>query len=103
MMNILAWIILGVVAGAIAKALYPGRQGGGFLGTMILGIIGSFVGGILHTLITTGELALASGIYFWWLYHCHHWCNYYAVRLLQGHTKSSVGFSCVFPTIRERG
>ena len=61
MMNILAWIILGVVAGAIAKALYPGRQGGGFLGTMILGIIGSFVGGILHTLITTGELALASG------------------------------------------
>lgn len=62
-MNILAWIVLGLIAGAIAKAIYPGHQGGGILGTMILGIIGAFVGGSLYTLLTTGTLALsASGL-----------------------------------------
>lgn len=62
-MNILAWLVLGLVAGAIAKAIYPGRQGGGILGTLILGIIGAFVGGTLYTLLTTGSLALtASGL-----------------------------------------
>ena len=57
-MNILAWIVLGLIAGAIAKAIYPGNQGGGILGTMILGIIGAFVGGSLYTLLTTGTLAI---------------------------------------------
>ncbi|MGJ3250998.1 MAG: GlsB/YeaQ/YmgE family stress response membrane protein [Elainellaceae cyanobacterium] len=62
-MNILAWIVLGLIAGAIAKAIYPGHQGGGILGTLLLGIIGAFVGGILYNLITTGTLALtASGL-----------------------------------------
>lgn len=59
-MNILAWIVLGLIAGAIAKAIYPGRQGGGILGTLILGIIGAFVGGSLYALLTTGSLALTS-------------------------------------------
>lgn len=59
-MNILAWIVLGLLAGAIAKAIYPGHQGGGILGTMILGIVGAFVGGSLYTLLTTGTLAFAS-------------------------------------------
>lgn len=62
-MNILAWIVLGLIAGAIAKAIYPGHQSGGILGTLILGIIGAFVGGTLYTLLTTGTLALtASGL-----------------------------------------
>ena len=62
-MNILAWLVLGLVAGAIAKAIYPGHQGGGILGTLILGIIGAFVGGTIYTLLTTGSLALtASGL-----------------------------------------
>ncbi len=59
-MNILAWIVLGLIAGAIAKAIYPGRQGGGILGTMILGIIGAFLGGSLYTFLTTGSLALGA-------------------------------------------
>ncbi|HAX79140.1 MAG TPA: GlsB/YeaQ/YmgE family stress response membrane protein [Cyanobacteria bacterium UBA11372] len=59
-MNILAWIVLGLLAGAIAKAIYPGTQGGGILSTMLLGIVGAFVGGTLATLLTTGRLALAS-------------------------------------------
>jgi uncharacterized membrane protein YeaQ/YmgE (transglycosylase-associated protein family) len=60
MMGILAWIVLGLIAGAIAKVILPGNQGGGFISTMLLGIIGAFVGGSLHTFFTTGALQLAS-------------------------------------------
>ncbi|RAM52048.1 MAG: GlsB/YeaQ/YmgE family stress response membrane protein [Hapalosiphonaceae cyanobacterium JJU2] len=52
-MNILAWIVLGLIAGAIAKAIYPGHQGGGILGTM-------FVGGSLGVFFATGRFALAA-------------------------------------------
>lgn len=58
-MNIIAWIVLGLIAGAIAKAIYPGRQGGGILSTMVLGIIGAFIGGAVVSLLTTGTLSLA--------------------------------------------
>lgn len=59
-MGIISWIILGLIAGAVAKAVYPGVQGGGLLSTMLLGIIGAFVGGSIYTLATTGALQLAS-------------------------------------------
>ncbi|MBL1178633.1 GlsB/YeaQ/YmgE family stress response membrane protein [Pantanalinema sp. GBBB05] len=59
-MNIIAWLILGLIAGAIAKAIYPGSQGGGILATTILGIVGAFIGGSLYTLLTTGTLQLAA-------------------------------------------
>jgi uncharacterized membrane protein YeaQ/YmgE (transglycosylase-associated protein family) len=58
MINIIAWIILGFMAGAIAKAVYPGHQGGGIFATTLLGIAGAFVGGTLLTLIQTGKLSL---------------------------------------------
>ena len=44
-MGFITWIIFGLLAGAIAKAIMPGKQGGGMLITMILGIIGAFIGG----------------------------------------------------------
>ena len=59
-MNLLAWIVLGLLAGAIAKAIYPGHQGGGILSTLFLGIVGAFIGGTLAMLLTTGSLYLAS-------------------------------------------
>ncbi|UKO98559.1 GlsB/YeaQ/YmgE family stress response membrane protein [Nostoc sp. UHCC 0870] len=59
-MNIIAWVILGLLAGAIAKAIYPGSQGGGILSTMILGIIGAFIGGSLYSLFSTGTLQLTA-------------------------------------------
>ena len=59
-MNIIAWILLGLIAGAIAKAIYPGHQGGGILGTILLGIIGAFIGGSLGVFFSTGTLALAA-------------------------------------------
>jgi uncharacterized membrane protein YeaQ/YmgE (transglycosylase-associated protein family) len=59
-MSIIAWIVLGLLAGAIAKAIYPGYQGGGILSTMILGIIGAFVGGSLFTSLQAGTLQITS-------------------------------------------
>jgi uncharacterized membrane protein YeaQ/YmgE (transglycosylase-associated protein family) len=46
-MGILAWIVLGLAAGAIAKLLMPGDQRGGCLLTMLLGIAGALVGGFI--------------------------------------------------------
>lgn len=46
-MSILAWIIFGAIAGAIAKFIMPGNQGMGWLMTIILGIVGAFVGGAI--------------------------------------------------------
>jgi len=61
-MNILAWVVLGLIAGAIAKALYPGRQGGGIFSTILLGIVGAFIGGTLATILTTGSFSLAGQV-----------------------------------------
>ena len=47
-MGIIAWIIVGLVAGAIAKMLMPGREpGGGIIVTILLGIAGAIVGGFI--------------------------------------------------------
>lgn len=45
--SIIAWAFFGILVGVIARALYPGRQKMGFLATMILGIVGSLVGGFI--------------------------------------------------------
>ena len=46
-MGILSWLILGLLAGAIAKLLMPGRDPGGWIITMLLGIAGAFAGGFI--------------------------------------------------------
>jgi uncharacterized membrane protein YeaQ/YmgE (transglycosylase-associated protein family) len=46
-MTIIGWIILGLIAGAIAKAILPGRQRGGWIATLILGVVGALVGGFI--------------------------------------------------------
>ena len=45
--SFIAWACFGLVVGLIARALYPGRQKLGFLGTMVLGVVGSLVGGFI--------------------------------------------------------
>ena len=48
-MGIIAWIVFGLIAGVIAKLIMPGRDGGGFILTCLLGIVGAVVGGRLAT------------------------------------------------------
>jgi uncharacterized membrane protein YeaQ/YmgE (transglycosylase-associated protein family) len=48
---VLSWIVIGLLAGALARLLVPGRDPMGCLGTILLGVVGSFVGGSLWALI----------------------------------------------------
>lgn len=55
-MGLLSWIILGLVAGALARLIMPGRDGGGILFTMGLGIAGALVGGFLAAYAGLGSV-----------------------------------------------
>jgi uncharacterized membrane protein YeaQ/YmgE (transglycosylase-associated protein family) len=69
-MSIVFWIIFGLIAGVIAKLLTPGRDPGGCIITMLLGVAGAFLGGFLYSFLTgrpyiaefdLGSLAVAVG------------------------------------------
>ncbi|MCL2892110.1 GlsB/YeaQ/YmgE family stress response membrane protein [Brenneria tiliae] len=55
-MGILSWVIFGLIAGILAKWLMPGRDGGGFFLTIILGIVGAVVGGYISTFFGFGRV-----------------------------------------------
>ena len=55
-MSFLAFLILGLLAGAIAKLILPGRQGGGWFITLLLGVVGALLGGWLGSLILNRPL-----------------------------------------------
>ena len=62
-MGILSWIILGLIAGVLAKWIMPGKDGGGLIVTILLGIAGAFVGGWIGSFLglgTTGGFSLGS-------------------------------------------
>ncbi|AOT03149.1 GlsB/YeaQ/YmgE family stress response membrane protein [Arthrobacter sp. U41] len=50
-MGFIAFLILGLIAGAIAKAILPGRQGGGIFITLLLGVVGAILGGWIGGLL----------------------------------------------------
>lgn len=51
-MGFIGWIVLGLIAGAIAKAILPGKQGGGWIATLLLGVVGALIGGWIGGAIT---------------------------------------------------
>lgn len=55
-MGIFSWIILGLLAGVIAKVIMPGKQGGGFILTTLLGIGGALIGGFVASLLNFGGI-----------------------------------------------
>jgi uncharacterized membrane protein YeaQ/YmgE (transglycosylase-associated protein family) len=57
MISLLIWIVLGFLAGFIAKALMPGPDSGGFILTTILGIVGAVVGGFIGSLLGYGPVS----------------------------------------------
>ena len=50
-MGILAWIVFGLIAGAVAKFIMPGSDPGGFIVTILIGIVGALLGGFLGSLL----------------------------------------------------
>jgi uncharacterized membrane protein YeaQ/YmgE (transglycosylase-associated protein family) len=55
-MGILSWILLGLIAGALAKFIMPGKDPGGLIVTILIGIAGAIVGGFLGSLIGLGRV-----------------------------------------------
>lgn len=53
-MGILSWLLLGLIAGAVAKLLMPGHDPGGLIMTILLGIAGALLGGFLASLFGLG-------------------------------------------------
>ncbi len=51
-MEIIGWIVFGLIVGVIAKLLMPGRDPGGCIITMLLGVVGAFVGGFIFEQLT---------------------------------------------------
>ena len=50
-MGFLGWIVLGLIAGALAKLILPGKQGGGIIATLLLGVVGALLGGWLGSVL----------------------------------------------------
>ena len=77
-MGILAWILFGLVAGIVAKLIMPGKDPGGFIITILLGVAGAVVGGFLASLFGLGGvsgfnlgsfvIAVLGAILLLWLY-----------------------------------
>jgi uncharacterized membrane protein YeaQ/YmgE (transglycosylase-associated protein family) len=49
MFGFIGWLIVGLIAGWLAKLIVPGREPGGFLATMVIGLAGSLIGGFIAT------------------------------------------------------
>ncbi len=77
-MGILSWLLFGLIAGALAKWLMPGKDPGGLFVTILIGIAGAMVGGFLASLIGIGGvsgfnfgsiiIAVAGALLLLWLY-----------------------------------
>ncbi len=55
-MGIIGWIVLGLLAGAIAKLIMPGEDPGGLIVTTLIGIVGAIVGGLIASALGVGDL-----------------------------------------------
>jgi uncharacterized membrane protein YeaQ/YmgE (transglycosylase-associated protein family) len=77
-MGLLMWIILGLVVGIAAKLIMPGKDPGGIIVTILIGIAGAFVGGLIGSFFGLGAvtgfnvgsllLALGGAILLLWIY-----------------------------------
>ena len=66
-MGFLGFLLLGLIAGAIAKAILPGEQGGGWFATLILGVVGAMLGGWLGSVLFNAPLEEFFSIQTWLL------------------------------------
>ncbi len=66
-MGFLAFLLLGLIAGAIAKAILPGKQAGGWIATLVLGVVGALLGGWLGGVLFGADLSGFFSIESWLL------------------------------------
>lgn len=66
-MGFIGFLILGLIAGAIAKLILPGKQGGGWFVTLILGVVGALLGGWLGSVLFNRPLEEFFSIQTWLL------------------------------------
>ena len=62
------WIIVGLIAGALAKWIMPGKDPGGLIATILIGIAGGLTGGFLANLIWNLVLATGGAVLLLWIY-----------------------------------
>jgi uncharacterized membrane protein YeaQ/YmgE (transglycosylase-associated protein family) len=55
-MGILSWIVMGLIVGALAKFIMPGKDPGGVIITILIGIAGAFVGGFIGSILGLGTV-----------------------------------------------
>lgn len=55
-MGILSWIVMGLIVGVLAKFIMPGKDPGGFIVTVLLGVAGAFVGGYVGSFLGFGPV-----------------------------------------------
>lgn len=55
-MGIISWIVVGLIAGVLAKLIMPGKDPGGWIVTILIGIVGAIIGGFLVGLFVPGDL-----------------------------------------------
>ena len=75
-MSVIGWIVFGLIVGVVGKILMPGKDPGGFLATVAIGIIGALFGGMLGRMIGMYSqddpvgfvMAVIGAILFLWLY-----------------------------------
>jgi len=77
MFYIIGWLVFGLITGLLAKKIHPGEDPIGFLPTISIGIVGSFVGGAVQWLINFGSggfatagwlFSILGGVLFLWVY-----------------------------------
>lgn len=56
-MGIISFLIFGLIAGAVARLILPGKQPGGWIITLLLGVVGAFLGGLIGSLVFHADFA----------------------------------------------
>lgn len=56
-MGIISWVIMGLIAGVLAKWIMPGKDPGGIIVTICIGIAGAFLGGFIGSLLGIGDVS----------------------------------------------
>jgi uncharacterized membrane protein YeaQ/YmgE (transglycosylase-associated protein family) len=95
MIWLIGWMIFGIIVGLIAKAIHPGQDPVGFLPTIGIGVVGSFVGGTIEWAIGNAVMFSSSGlimsvlgaVLFLWIYRKYRLNQYFKAQALKAQKK----------------